>query len=213
MIDVPRKIFPANLKALAEDLRALGEKLSVAYGVTIESATFAGRDIAGFPKKIGAEISVAREGNDVSVRIARKGTQLLDLKMKLGKYNSPMAGMIYQAPAPGKKTQGCAFCYHIENIPDAEGVPHFVNGALLAELCEYSYRAWEPGHVEIKLDSSRDDPWGELKVTTVIGGAYTVNDLDLPWRKLVMPVDAEKVAPYLLTSRYDRTVFGENWEL
>jgi len=43
----------------------------------------------------------------------------------------------------------------------------------------------------------------------MIGGAYCKNDLLLKGMKLVEQVELEKIFPYLLTGRYDRTAFME----
>lgn len=82
-------------------------------------------------------------------------------------------------------------------------------GALLQNLCEYNYHSWEPGFAAIKLQSSIDDPWGELPIRTVIGGAYSSNDLMVHKLNLCEEIDADVLAPYLLTARYDRTAFME----
>lgn len=127
----------------------------------------------------------------------------------LGEYNNAMTGMLYQFPEAGKKTYGGGFYFHLDREPDKEGKSHFQNGALLQNLCEYNYHSWEPGFAAIKLQSSIDDPWGELPIRTVIGGAYSSNDLMVHKLNLCEEIDADVLAPYLLTARYDRTAFME----
>lgn len=75
--------------------------------------------------------------------------------------------------------------------------------------CEYNYQSWEPGTVSMNIRSSVDDPWGELPVSTIIGGAYSKNSLLVHKLNLVEHLDAEEIIPYLLTGRYDRTAFME----
>ena len=129
---------------------------------------------------------------------------------KIGKVETKnrlvMSPMLYQAPEAGKKIYGGGFYFHFDRIPDEEGAVHFVNGALTTNLCEYNYHAWEPAYVDLKLHSSPDDPWGELPINTIIGGAYSKNDLVVHKCNKICDLDAEELMPYLLTAYYDRTM-------
>lgn len=49
----------------------------------------------------------------------------------------------------------------------------------------------------------------QLPIRTVIGGAYSSNDLMVHKLNLCEEIDADVLAPYLLTARYDRTAFME----
>ena len=59
------------------------------------------------------------------------------------------------------------------------------------------------------MKSSIDDPWAELPINTVVGGAYSTNDLFLTPPSKVMDLNADEIVPYLLTGRFDRTLFME----
>ena len=63
--------------------------------------------------------------------------------------------------------------------------------------------------VSMNLKSSIDDPWAELPINTIIGGAYSKNSLMVHKLNLIEKVEANNVIPYLLTGRYDRTAFME----
>lgn len=178
-------------------------------GPGAEMAVQCGRDNGSIPKKLGAEFVIRRNGDTVTAGVTRRGTQLVDISMKLGEYNSPLTHAFYQAPAPGKQTFGGGFYFHMDREPDANGVSHFQNGALLMNQCEYNYKTWEPGTVDLKLQSSIDDPWAELPINTIIGGAYSENSLFVHKLNLAEEVDIDEVVPYLLTGRYDRTAFME----
>lgn len=182
-------------------------------GKGAEMATQCGRDNGAIPKKLDAEFVIRRHGDLVTANVARRGTEIVNISMKLGSYNNAMAGALYQFPEAGKKTYGGGFYYHFDRLPDADGKAKFTNGALLTNLCEYTYQSWEPGHANLTLRSSIDDPWAELPVVSVIGGAYAKNDLLIQKLRLAETVDAEKIVPYLLTARYDRTVFMETGRL
>lgn len=146
-------------------------------GPGAEMAVQCGRDNGSIPKKLGGEFVIRRSGGLVTASVTRRGTQLVEAAMELGEYNSPLTHTLYQAPEAGKKTYGGGFYYHFDREPDQEGVSHFRNGALLMNLCEYNYQSWEPGLVSLDLKSSIDDPWAELPVHTIVGGAYSKNSL------------------------------------
>lgn len=178
-------------------------------GPGAEMAVQCGRDNGSIPKKLGSEFVIRRNGDHVTAQVCRRGTELVNMDLKIGEYNNAMTGMLYQFPEAGKKTYGGGFYFHLDREPDKEGKSHFQNGALLQNLCEYNYHSWEPGFAKIELKSSIDDPWGELPIRTVIGGAYSCNDLMVHKLNLCEEIDAETLAPYLLTARYDRTAFME----
>lgn len=178
-------------------------------GPGAEMAVQCGRDNGSIPKKLGAEFVIRRNGDKVTASVTRRGTQLVDMSMELGEYNSPLTAALYQAPAPGKKTYGGGFYFHIDRIPDEEGASHFKNAALLMNQCEYNYKSWEPGLVSLELKSSIDDPWAELPVRTIVGGAYSLNSLLVHKLNLAEELNADEIVDYLLTARYDRTAFME----
>lgn len=178
-------------------------------GPGAEMAVQCGRDNGSIPKKLGSEFVIRRNGDHVTAQVCRRGTELVNIDLEVGEYNNAMTGMLYQFPEAGKKTYGGGFYFHLDREPDKEGKSHFQNGALLQNLCEYNYHSWEPGFANIELKSSIDDPWGELPIRTVIGGAYSSNDLMVHKLNLCEEIDAEILAPYLLTARYDRTAFME----
>ena len=174
-----------------------------------EMAVQCGRDNGSIPKKLGAEFVIRRDGDSVTASVTRRGTQLIETSMKLGEYNSPLAAALYQFPEAGKQIYGGGFYFHFDREPDEKGVSYFRNGALLGNMCEYNYKSWEPGFVSLNLKSSIDDPWAELPINTIVGGAYSKNSLIVHKLNLLEKVEADDVIPYLLTGRYDRTTFME----
>lgn len=178
-------------------------------GPGAEMAVQCGRDNGSIPKKLGAEFVIRRNGDVVTAGVTRRGTQLLDVTMKLGEYNHPLMAPLYQFPAEGRQTFGGGFYFHFDREPDENGQSHFRNGALLMNQCEYNYKTWEPGFVTLNMKSSIDDPWAELPIQSMIGGAYSKNSLLVHKLSLVEKLDAEEIIPYLLTGRYDRTAFME----
>ena len=99
---------------------------------------------------------------------------------------------------------GMSFYMHPLMEPDAEGVPTFARVNVYSNFAEYSYRIWTPGKVTVRLQSSTDDPWGQLPVLENMGGAYSENDLEMKALVKVAEADPKQAIPKLLTSRFDR---------
>ncbi|MEG0250770.1 MAG: FAD-dependent oxidoreductase [Peptostreptococcus sp.] len=178
-------------------------------GAGSEVAQLLGREVAGWPKKVGAVCELTKDGDLVTAKVSRHGKQLLDMKMKIGSYNSPLANLVFQQASPNKDIKGQAFCYKYDQFTNEEGNCDFKDAVLVSNICDYHYKDWKPGFASISLSSSKDDPWGELPISSVIGAAYQVNDLYLPATNILEEVEARKVVPYLIPARYDRTVLME----
>lgn len=74
---------------------------------------------------------------------------------------------------------------------------------------EYNYQAWEPGFASLNLKSSVDDPWAELPINSIVGGAHSKDSLLVHKLNLLEKVEADDVIPYWLTGRYVCTSFME----
>ena len=107
-------------------------------GTGAEMAVQCGRDNGSIPKKLGSEFVIRRNNDHVTAQVCRRGTELVNIDLKIGEYNNAMTGMLYQFPEAGKKTYGGGFYFHLDLEPDKEGKSHFQNGALLQNLCEYN---------------------------------------------------------------------------
>ena len=156
-----------------------------------EMATYFGRDLGYMPKKLGAEFIMKKSGGTVTAKVARKGVELINAKLVLGEYNSPLTDIVYQFPTTGGTSSGSGFFFDFRFAHDENGASKLINGALYQNLCEYSYKAWEPGFAALKLQSGKDDPWAELPISTIIGGAYSKNSLTL---KGMFPLSQKRAA-------------------
>lgn len=179
-------------------------------GTGAEMATQCGRDIGSMPKKLGSQIFIQKNGGSVRASVTRRGVQLVDAKLKLGRPNSQLTDMVFQFPQAGSKGYGDGYYLHYDMMPDENGSLQFLNGALLGNEIEYDYKAWEPAYVELSVNSSVDDPWGCLPIVSVIGGAWCENDLTVNKLKLLERVEGQNLLPQTLTARYDRTMFMED---
>lgn len=173
-------------------------------GPGAEMATLGGRERFGLPKKMCDDICITREEGRARATVTRGGVQLLDVSIKLGKYNNPMAGMCYQGNAPGAKSGGMSFYAQPVIAPDGSGYDVFQQVNLYTNIAEYTYRTWEQGEVTVRLQSSADDAWGHFPVFENMGGAFSENDIEMKDLQLAEIVPAEGVINKLLVTRYDK---------
>ena len=177
-------------------------------GPGAEMATLPGREKYGLPKKMCEhedDIRIIREDGRVRATATRHGVTLADVSVKLdGAYNNQAATACYQGAEDGGKSGGMSFYMHPLMEPDAEGLPTFARVNAYSNVAEYSYRIWTPGKVTVRLQSSTDDPWGQLPVLENMGGAYSENDLEMKALVKVAESDPKQAIPKLLTSRFDR---------
>ncbi|MBQ6583146.1 MAG: acetoacetate decarboxylase family protein, partial [Mogibacterium sp.] len=176
-------------------------------GQGAEMATALGRDMLSIPKKVDAEFVIRKddEAGKVTVNVSRRGTELINMKLRLGEYNHPMTHMVFQAPGAGKSTQGYGYYTHFDFFNGK-----FTNTAIVRTLCKYDYQAWTPAFVEdFKLQSSEDDPWAELPVNTIIGAGYSKNNLYLGGSEVCAETDPADMMPKIMPAWYDTTAFGK----
>ena len=144
----------------------------------------------------------------MDVSVSRRGTQLIDMKLRLGEYNHPMTHLIFQAPSAGKETKGFGYYFHFDQMPDENGGSKF-STSLTKVLCQYEYTGWIPAFVEdFKLKSSVDDPWADLPVETIIGAGYSNNNLYLGSSIFCEEADPDEVMPKIIPAWYDLSAFG-----
>ena len=179
-------------------------------GEGAEMATQLGRDNSAIPKKLGAEFVIRKNDGKVSVQVARRGSEIVNVEMTLGSYNHPLTHMLYQAPAAGKQTAGSGYYFHFDRLPDENGVWRFTNTGLIRNIVNYDYESWTPGFVDkLELNSSLDDPWGCLPINTIVGGAYAENNLLITALQYLEDVPADVLMPMIMPAWYDRTTFME----
>ena len=176
-------------------------------GPGCEMAMHTGRECLGIPKKLGGEFSFERDGDNIHVTVGRKGTCLADIKMKLGEYNSPLANLAFNGAVAGVKVAANGIYCMIDQDYNENHEHYFNKARFYTNLCEYDYKKWDPAFTKLELTSSVDDPWAVLPINTIIGGAYSENNLFLGELTHICDANAEETAPYLMKGRFDETVF------
>lgn len=175
-----------------------------------EMATIGGRERFGLPKKMCESedcIRIERDANRARGIATRGGVTLLDVSIKLGQYNNPGTGPIYSDPEPGKVAGGMSFYAQPVIAPDGSGMDVFKQVNLYTNIAEYTYKTWEPGEVTVRLQSSENDAWGHFPVLENMGGAYSINDIEMKNLQLAEILPADQTIDKLLVTRYDDMSF------
>lgn len=180
-------------------------------GPGAEMATLAGRERFGLPKKMCESdecISIERNGDCARAKVSRDGVNLLDVSIKLGKYNNSGTGGIYSDPEPGKIAGGMSFYAQPVIEPDGSGFDTFKQINLYTNVAEYTYQSWNPGEVTVRLQSSENDAWGHFPVIENMGGAFSENDIEMKNLQLVEVLPTDDIRKLLVT-RYDSMSFKQ----
>ena len=197
----PRTNFgvPYLESALFLQARYNGEEGSycLAMTVTDDMALILGREIYGYPLKIG-KVHLKRNGVEVEGWTERRGVRLLTVHAKLtSKWNDESAQEVFAEmfkdnidlvvynfkyfPAPGGAGGGVGFDY---------------NPRLIREVIQLRPNNVEMGEAELVLQSSEHDPWGDVDVVRVLGASYSIGNNTMLPGSVVAEVDQNEFAPY-----------------
>lgn len=161
--------------------------------VTDDMALILGREIFGYPKKIG-QIHLQRSGENVEGWTERHGVRFLDIKARLtGKfkdeYTQKVMASVLQPPMD-------PIIYNFKYFPAPERVGYDYNPRLVKGVVNIRPKQVEIGEAEITLRSSDHDPWGDVDVVRVLGAVYTIGDNTMQPGSVVAEVDQMEFAPY-----------------
>jgi acetoacetate decarboxylase len=185
-----------------------GDKKGVYYvslmltGPGAEMAMHNGREFWGFPKKMADDIRIERRGSHAHAYIERGGARLFDIELELGDYNSDMGKMIYSGMVPGKTSTGCAFLIKYGTAFE-DGKIRLVDTKVYENTSESRNFGWEGGAVAITLDSTDNDPWGELPVVQNLGGGWSRTRFEGKTSTPVAELDGKEIFPFIYSGRYD----------
>lgn len=193
------------------------DKMMGAYPITLllhgpgaESGVIAGREGAGIPKKLADSIDLRRNDDTATATVVRHGTTLMNVSWEKGELNDPsimkqFAGQL----ALGKEAEMNSFFYKYDIDQHDDGTNHFNNVQLVATQLRSLADQVEPGKLTIEMNSTPDDPFGELKVLKPLGAAWFHFDTSVMFNTLKLEtVDTVATMPKLLTGRYDRSFFN-----
>jgi acetoacetate decarboxylase len=165
-----------------------------------------GRESSGLPKKLSDRITVERTDEYGHCCVERGGVRLIDVELEIGQYNEPQHHFEQegcQSIEGGLLTEGGCFLhkYNLKCNWD------FADLELLYYDSPTRYYSWEPASAVVKLQSSIDDPWGEIPIHSIIGVGWAKNDnivRDISTMYRYSEDSIPDTMQYLFTSRYDR---------
>ncbi|MFO7794879.1 MAG: acetoacetate decarboxylase family protein [Promethearchaeati archaeon] len=168
----------------------------LAMPLTDDRATFAGREIWGFPKKI-ANVHFKKKNNEIYGYSERLGVKNIEIELKLtGKFNDEetpkIVSEIQMIPKRGKGTTNYLFKHFIH--PTKEGFDY--NPWLVKQKTTSKIKAMQMGEATINLKSTIHDPWGEIEIVKILGGMYLQSENEMFPGEIVAEVEAEKFLPY-----------------
>lgn len=161
--------------------------------VTNDIALILGREIFGYPKKLG-DIHLKRQGNEVEGRMERHGVRLVDVRVKLtGRFNDEAAlAMMKDRLLSNPNTVVFNFKYF--QAPTGKGFDY--NPRLVRNVLKTSRDSLEFGEAEFTLGFSDHDPWSEIEVVKVLGATYSVGNLTMLPGTVVAEIDEAVFEPY-----------------
>ena len=165
----------------------------LAMPVTCDIALAYGREIFGFPKKIGS-IQLSREDNYVNGWVERRGIRFFELKATLsGKFNTKDAQDIFGQTFKSEENR---VYYNFKHFPSPDWNTFDYKPRLVKEEVEVHRKSIEIGEVEVVLQSSDYDLWAELEVVRVLGAVYTKTDFSMLKANVIAEVDPTRFVPY-----------------
>jgi len=202
----PRTNFGVSYLESALFLRAEfnGEEgnYCLAMPVTNDMALILGREVFGYPKKIG-NIQFNRRGKDAEGITERRGVRFFELRANLnGKFNAEDApSILSEVFSIGAKSVVTTYNFKYSFAPEGNGFDY--PPRLVREEVEFRPRSIEAGEVEVLLRPSGFDPWGEVEVGRILGAIYMIGDNSMRKGKSVAEADPLAFMPYA----YSKTDF------
>ena len=202
IVNYPRTSFGLSyhegILAISAEYKEQPGMYMLSMPVTNDMAMAAGREIAGYPKKM-ANIYLNKDGQKVTGWIERQGTRFVELQAELTgtgndeEANSILSKFIGTAPA--------YFTFIRRPVPKGVSLEEKVY------LCQFplaqSIKEIEIGKGEVILKESKTDPWIEIEIDTVIGATYMISDNMSEGATILEEIDPVEFSPYAFTYEFD----------
>lgn len=193
----PRTSFGVAYLECALSLRAEfdGEEgfYYLAMPVTNDIALILGREIFGYPKKIG-DIHFRRNGEKVEGWAERHGVRFFEVHAKLtGTFNDEA---FQRTVTENMESYLDVVIYNFKyfEAPGRDGFDY--NPRLIREVVQFRPSLVEIGEAELVLRSSDHDPWGDVEVVRVLGAGYSVSNFTMLPGSVVAEVAQAEFTPY-----------------
>ncbi|MFH1242065.1 MAG: acetoacetate decarboxylase family protein [Pseudomonadota bacterium] len=161
--------------------------------VTNDIALILGREVFGYPKKIG-NIHLERKDDQVEGWTERRGVRFLEVRAKLtGSFNDQEVQKLVMERM-GSETDLVVYNFKYFPAPDRGGFDY--NPRLIKEVVEFRPSIVEMGEAQLVLRPSDHDPWADVEIVRVLGAIYTVGNNTMLPGSVVAEVDQMAFAPY-----------------
>ena len=152
--------------------QALFKKRVVNYSIYLildnDVAICGGREIWGFPKKLG-RLNMSLKDDVASATVERGGIKLIDIAMRMSEFGTP------------EDVAGPAEWIAHKVIPSVTtGAPHEVDQLTSTTLTNVAIREVHKGRGSLQFGTSPSDPFHEIPINKILGGFYFRNDVTLP---------------------------------
>jgi acetoacetate decarboxylase len=169
----------------------------LAMPVTNDMALVAGREVFGYPKKI-ASIHLDHEKRDFEGWIERHGTRFYEVKAKInGKTNSSdFIQFVIDRTGGDLGKEFSLYFYNYKHFPSPDGEFFDYKPRLIREEITFRPNTLKFGNAKITLNSSDNDPWGEVEVERILGALYLKGNNSMLKGSVVAELEPEKFVPH-----------------
>ena len=164
--------------------------------VTNDIAMAGGREIYGFPKKIG-DIELKREGDALVGWTERRGIRFMEIRARMtGKLNAEDAQEVVLGGDVNPDGSSESVSYLFKHFPAPEGLGFDYNPRLVKQVTTMRPKEVQFGEAEVLLQPSEYDPWAEVEIVRVLGAVRTVGDNSMKSGAVVAEADPMQFAPF-----------------
>jgi acetoacetate decarboxylase len=157
----------------------------LAMPVTRDTAMAGGREEFGYPKKI-ANIKFRRSAHSVKGQVERHGIRFFEVRAKLtGKTNTEE----FQSIVLSEAGEGGTVAYNFKHFLAPGETLFDYKPHLVRERTIFRPNVLEWAEAEVFLSHSDHDPWAEVEIVRVLGGAYGVGNNTMLRGEVVAEVD------------------------
>jgi acetoacetate decarboxylase len=163
----------------------------LAMHVNNDMAMALGREMFGYPKKM-AEVRLKRGRMGASGWGKRRGVKVVEMGSKIMKTISEEEAIEMQL-GPNEDVNPIFLFKHFP-AQDANGFdyqPRLIRGDVTA-----SRKSIAVGHGNIRFNSSKFDPWGEVEVVKILGATYTISNTSMLKGEVLEELDTDAFIPY-----------------
>lgn len=167
--------------------------------VTTDMAMVGGREMLGFPKKIG-DISLIKNNSNIDGWVERHNIRFFEVKATLTNESDNKAVLDFNDELGINASVRTA--YNFKYFPAPEGGAFDYNPRLVKTETVIRPKFRQMAEVEVKFNSSNTDPWYEIEIVKILGTVYSITDMTLRRGSVIAEADPFAFMPYAF-QQYD----------